>query len=403
MIALYILAYLFVALGLSILTDGPFSEILEGFGRRYNLPKVIVAATWMAMASSGPELFTSVVDTFYFKNMIGIGTIIGSAIFNILIIIAAAAAFADGPLKIDYRPIVRDVSWYVLVTVVLLLTNLTGKNTVWNMWALFSTYIYYILYLLYDTRKNQQQQRQLQPQSDLDNPNTLQSRRSWRTIITVLRAKKKLMSPKKDVKIDITTEVEETQTKQTRCGGLIQKVCGCFLFETWNTLFKYTIPTSESYMVAGFMMCVFWIIVFTCILVECCNQFAGILGIPPILTGLLLLAPTTSLPDAMASIVMAKQGEGDSAIVNAISSNIFDIAVGHGLPHFILGFSGEHVYKIDPEGVRGYIALAISLVVFFMSLYLRNWTLDNYTAVILTLTYLVYVGVEIWSQSKLVF
>jgi len=422
MIPIYIGMYLFIALGLSILTDGPFSDILEKFGQRWNLPKQIVAATWMAMASSGPELFTSVVDTFYFKNMIGIGTIVGSAIFNILIIIAAAAAFAQGPLKIDPKPIIRDVCWYVFVTVVLILTNLTGKNTVWNMWALFSTYIYYIFYLMHDTRLTQQR-------NESANMNRLQSRRSWKTIITVLRAKKRLCSPKKEREsqeqlaatdeVAITIEEEQrdstginsprktkssvevsetTPPCHTRCGGMIKSCCGNLLFESWNKLFQYTIPTSDRYLKLGFAMCVFWIIVFTYILVECCNQFASAMGIPPILTGLLLLAPTTSLPDAMASIVMAREGEGDSAIVNAISSNIFDIAVGHGLPHFLNCFGGDHDYIIDQAGIRGYIALGISLLVFGLSLYLRNWTLDNCTAIILTLTYFVYVAVEVVYQ-----
>ena len=79
--------------------------LLEKLGTRFRLPKNIVAATFMAMASSGPELFSSVVDTFYFKNHIGIGTIIGSAIFNILIIVAMSGFFAKKTLVLNYRNI----------------------------------------------------------------------------------------------------------------------------------------------------------------------------------------------------------------------------------------------------------------------------------------------------------
>ena len=411
MILVYVVVYLWVAIGLSVLTDGVFSDILDKLGSKWNLPKQIVAATLMAMASSGPELFTSVVDTFWFKNMIGIGTIIGSAIFNILIIVGAAAFFASEPLKLDWKPIVRDVSWYCLVSLVLLGTNLSGENTVWNMWTLVSVYIFYILYLINETRSTRKS-------LEIKNQNKKQSKRSWTTLVTVFKAKQKLLSPKRksesnDISIDIDALRDEigvnspTSAKSGKPQSEVApkksfscyKFVKCVLFDSWDTLFNYTCP-SEKYLGIGFMVCVIWIIIFTYVLVLCCNAFASSIGIPPILAGLLLLAPTTSLPDAMASIVMAKQGEGDSAVVNALSSNIFDIAIGHGLPHFINCFTGAHPYSLDKSGVRSYIALVISLVVFCITLRLCNWTLDRRATLIFVLTYGVYVVLEIMSVDK---
>jgi Ca2+/Na+ antiporter len=39
---------------------------------------------------------------------VGAGTIVGSAVFNILVIIALSAALAGQVLHVDYRCIVRD-------------------------------------------------------------------------------------------------------------------------------------------------------------------------------------------------------------------------------------------------------------------------------------------------------
>jgi len=38
----------------------------------------------MAISTSAPELFTNVIGTFVTKGDIGVGTIVGSAVFNIL-------------------------------------------------------------------------------------------------------------------------------------------------------------------------------------------------------------------------------------------------------------------------------------------------------------------------------
>merc|ERR1711998_724958 len=52
------------------------------------------------------------------------------------------------------------------------------------------------------------------------------------------------------------------------------------------------------------------------------------------LMGLTLVAAGTSIPDALGSITVAREGHGDMAVSNAIGSNVFDIFLGLGLPWF---------------------------------------------------------------------
>ena len=59
------------------------------------------------------------------------------------------------------------------------------------------------------------------------------------------------------------------------------------------------------------------------------------LGIPDSIMGITFLAAGTSVPDAMASVMVARQGQGDMAISNTIGSNVFDICIGLALPWFI--------------------------------------------------------------------
>lgn len=54
----------------------------------------VAGATFMATATSAPELFVNVIGTFITEGDIGIGTIVGSAVFNILAIAACCGLSA---------------------------------------------------------------------------------------------------------------------------------------------------------------------------------------------------------------------------------------------------------------------------------------------------------------------
>lgn len=75
---------------------------------------VTPGATFMAAGSSAPELFSSLMSLTnnHASNEIGIGTIVGSAVFNILVIIGVTAIFAGKTLHLDWRPLARDAFFY---------------------------------------------------------------------------------------------------------------------------------------------------------------------------------------------------------------------------------------------------------------------------------------------------
>ena len=51
--------------------------------------------------------------------------------------------------------------------------------------------------------------------------------------------------------------------------------------------------------------------------------------------GITFLAAGTSVPDTIASVMVARNGYGDMAVSNSIGSNVFDILLGLGLPWFL--------------------------------------------------------------------
>eukprot|EP00929_Paragymnodinium_shiwhaense_P006391 TRINITY_DN10971_c0_g1_i1.p1 TRINITY_DN10971_c0_g1~~TRINITY_DN10971_c0_g1_i1.p1 ORF type:complete len:636 (+),score=117.80 TRINITY_DN10971_c0_g1_i1:32-1909(+) len=109
---------LYVFLGLAIVCDDFFMASLENISESLKLSPDVAGATFLAAGSSAPELFTSVSSAFFSPSEAGLGTIVGSAMFNLLIIVALSAAIAaisqGGRLKIDWRPLCRDSTFYCL-------------------------------------------------------------------------------------------------------------------------------------------------------------------------------------------------------------------------------------------------------------------------------------------------
>lgn len=83
------------------------------------------------------------------------------------------------------------------------------------------------------------------------------------------------------------------------------------------------------------------------------------LGIPDTVMGLTFVAAGVSVPDALSSLAVIKEGLGDMAVSNAVGSNVFDILVCLGLPWFIqtaMIQPGSHV-NVTSRGMRIYSSI----------------------------------------------
>merc|ERR1711970_179236 len=95
--------------------------------------------------------------------------------------------------------------------------------------------------------------------------------------------------------------------------------------------------------------------------------------------GLTVLAMGTSIPDALGSIAVARNGQGDMAVSNAVGSNVFDICIGLGLPYFIKTMLNENGYiemcNASTEVIPAIISLLSIVVILFGVLMANNWVL----------------------------
>ncbi|POI27516.1 hypothetical protein CIB84_008734, partial [Bambusicola thoracicus] len=91
-------------------------------------------------------------------------------------------------------------------------------------------------------------------------------------------------------------------------------------------------PHLEKWFMVTFASSTLWIAAFSYMMVWMVTIIGYTLGIPDVIMGITFLAAGTSVPDCMASLIVARQGMGDMAVSNSIGSNVFDILIGLGLP-----------------------------------------------------------------------
>lgn len=149
MCVFYGLGVLYMFLALAIACDEFFVPALEEMSssRRLNLSMDVAGATLMAAGGSAPELFTSLVGTFR-QSEVGFGTIVGSAVFNVLFVIAMCSLLAKEVLNLTWWPLFRDSIFYALGLVALaVFVGVNSKDQVelWEAAVLLAMYFGYIL------------------------------------------------------------------------------------------------------------------------------------------------------------------------------------------------------------------------------------------------------------------
>lgn len=148
----YIIMCLYMFLGLAIVCDEWFVPSLEKISETLSLSADVAGATFLAAGSSAPEFFTSLADTFSTSNSVGVGTIVGSAMFNILVIVAMAAASTKETLHIDWRPVVRDCGFYAASIATLIIFFNDGRIYWWEGLIMTLIYVLYIVFMIFNER-----------------------------------------------------------------------------------------------------------------------------------------------------------------------------------------------------------------------------------------------------------
>ncbi|XP_077437436.1 sodium/potassium/calcium exchanger 3 [Vanacampus margaritifer] len=503
-VGLHVLCAVYMFYALAIVCDDYFVPSLDKICERLHLSEDVAGATFMAAGSSAPELFTSVIGVFITKGDVGVGTIVGSAVFNILCIIGVCGIFALQTIHLSCWPLLRDSTYYTLSISALIVFIYDEKVVWWEALTLILMYFVYILIMKLNSHVVRFLERRKKNSPGLRNgaanngelddgsdatavllkkanrhrktsvlmvdellsayPHQLSfSEAGMRIMITshfsprtrltmasrmLITERQRLINTRtltngdsdgpakgaskravenglsgaergvnvrrEDHEAGNETENEdnennendEEEEEEDGEGPLVPFQCPAGICNklkwllAWPLclLLYFTVPNCstprwENCFMLSFVSSTLWIAAFSYVMVWMVTVIGFTLGIPDVIMGITFLAAGTSVPDCMASLIVARQGMGDMAVSNSIGSNVFDILVGLGLPWALktLAINYGSDIKLYSKGLIFSVGLLLaSVFLTVIGVHLNKWTLDKRLGLICILLYSVF-------------
>jgi K+-dependent Na+/Ca+ exchanger-like protein len=342
-LAIIVLITIFLFYVTALICEDYFVPSIDLLAKKLKMPSDVAGATLLASGSSAPEFFASIIAVFGLAGAssdVGSGTIVGSAIFNVLVIIGASAMFKS--VVLQWKPVIRDLGFYVLTILLLFWFFYDGKV------SLIEAVVFLLMYAIY--------------------------------IFATMNWKKWFHYE--------DTSIIETYEQGNRRSNVITKVT--------EKAVSWVIPDVEKkphLYLATFGISIAMIGLTSYLLVDQLVRAADILNVNQTFLALTVLAAGTSIPDLVSSIIVARQGRGDMAVSNAIGSNVFNILFGLGFPWALyIIFKGGTV-AVDNENLNASLILLLATVIaIIFLLVIRNWKIGHRSGLILILLYVAYIG-----------
>ncbi|XP_056870715.1 sodium/potassium/calcium exchanger 1-like isoform X2 [Takifugu flavidus] len=158
---LHIVGMIYMFVALAIVCDEFFVPGLEVITNKLEISDDVAGATFMAAGGSAPELFTSLIGVFISHSNVGIGTIVGSAVFNILFVIGMCAISSREVLHLTWWPLFRDVTFYIVGLIMLIVFFLDNVILWWESVLLVLAYVSYVSFMKFNSQLEQAVKSQL--------------------------------------------------------------------------------------------------------------------------------------------------------------------------------------------------------------------------------------------------
>lgn len=257
-----IVGLILILAGANALTDGAAS-----IARRMGISDLVVGLTVVAFGTSAPELAISVISASAGNAPLAIGNVVGSNIFNILVIIGVTAMVR--PIVVEKSVMSLEIPMVILSSVLLLVLGNSGWldgsgiNQVSRVSGIFLL-VFFLLFMRYTFASAKRPELSVPEKESGDDRNAAPEMAVWKAVVYVL-------------------------------AGLAALVWGGDKF------------------------------------VDGASGIASALGVSDAVIGLTIVAAGTSLPELATSIVAAAKGKPGLAIGNVIGSNIFNVLMVLGL------------------------------------------------------------------------
>ncbi|XP_043265765.1 sodium/potassium/calcium exchanger 3-like [Colletes gigas] len=391
LIVIHFLIAIYMFLLLAIVCDDFFVPSIKKICDKINLTEDVAGATIMAAASSSPELFINVVGTFVTEGDLGVGTIVGSAVFNVLAVPACCGLFAKQVLSLEWWPVTRDTIAYTITVGLLIFTLRNGRVEWYEALILILFYVLYIFTMCFSRTINEFLQR------------TTCRRKKYKNLSEESPLIATDVVKNADIKLMESDAVDETEDIVNMTNWPSSACEKLWWVVTWpiNFVLLITIPdcrrsSLKSWYTLTFIMCIVWIANTSYIVGWVITVIGDTFRIPDSIMGLTFLAAGMSVPEAVSSVIVANQGYGAMGISNSIGSNVFDVLLCLGLPWFLKAavfptVPGQHQVQINSQGlVYSAISLFSTLAVLYISLAVNKFKLTKSVGVACLIMYAIF-------------
>jgi len=140
--------FLYICLGIAMICEEYFVTALNELIEVKGISPDVAGATFMAAGSSSPEVFAALIGLFFSSSEgggAGVGTVVGSAVFNVLVIIGGAALYSDRGITMEWRTLLRDSGFYAASLVALYVCFADGVLTVVESSLMVALYMVYLV------------------------------------------------------------------------------------------------------------------------------------------------------------------------------------------------------------------------------------------------------------------
>ena len=425
MVIFHILGVIYMFLGLMIVCDNFFGPALDVMVDKWSIDDDVAGATFMAAGGSAPELATSFMGRFVSKSDVGFGTIVGSAVFNVLFVIGLCALVVPGgEVPLTWWPLFRDCSYYIVGLAVLAVLVKEGNSMNWyEAIILFLLYIGYVTIMFFNEKLEMFFTKLFKMEKNAkvrDDPKAVE--------VEGEKLEKGEGGPDGaeaegggdggDDDEDEWDDPWEMPDEKPAC--VLWVVClplNAMLYGTLPDVARPGdkpgrtvpwMPAGEDWFIVTFFACLLWLIIFSYCMVVWVTIIGAVFGISDYIMGLTILASGTSIPDALSSMYMAKEGRGDMAISSSIGSNVFDILVGLPVPtiikYIVVAAQGNNLNKLarwnfDTTGIVFDTVLLLMMVALIVtSIMLTNWVLNIKLGTMMFLLYFIFLVVCILNK-----
>lgn len=136
--------------GAGKLTDGATS-----LAARMNIPPIVIGLTVVAMGTSMPEFFISFISALKGTTDLAVGNVVGSNIFNTMLIVGTAALVA--PMTILKSTVKKDIPFAILSSAMLIPMTLDGDISRLDAALLFVVFIAFMVYTVRSAKNGKSQ------------------------------------------------------------------------------------------------------------------------------------------------------------------------------------------------------------------------------------------------------